>query len=172
MKKITVITFSFLMLFALTKCNNTSPDTLSSNADTRAKTISALINNEAYMIQVMDSMQTKHPDLFLSNIFIMAKSNSHMQEEMIDKITDSCKGDTTLTKMMVGKTMNMLDESNLDCCTTGKMLMGEEMAMTHGSKDDCCKNGKMMTGHIGEMNAVDKLSCCISASKKSSSKAK
>lgn len=172
MKKINLILLAFAMLFTLTQCNNTSPDELTGNADTRAKTISALMNNDAYMNQVMDSMRTKHPDAILSTVFIMARSDKQMQEKMMDKMTDMCKMDTSMTKMMVGKTMNMLDDSKFDCCTTGKMMMGEEMAMNHGDQSDCCKKGNMITGKTGEMTAADKLTCCMMGLKKSATKAK
>ena len=170
MKKITLILFAFATLISLTKCNNASPDELGSNADRRAKTISALVNNHAYMNQVMDSMRTKHPDAILSAVFIMAKSDKQMQEKMMNKMTDMCKTDTSMTKMVVTKTMKMLDESKFDCCTTGKMMMGDSMAMNHDNQSDCCKKGTMATGKTGEMSAADKLTCCLMAAKKSTQK--
>ena len=139
MKKSKLILFFFLTLATLTQCKNNSGDTLGSDTDTRAKTISALINNDAYMNQVMDSMRTKHPDVILSDIFIIAKSDRQMQEKMMDKMADMCKADTALTKMMVSNTMKMLDDSKLSCCETGKMLMGDKMSMSHGAQADCCK---------------------------------
>ena len=142
MKKITFILLGFALLFTLTQCVNASPDKLSSNADSRAKTISALMNNDAYMNQVMDSMRTKHPDAILSAVFIMAKSDKQMQEMMMNKMTDMCKMDTSMTKMVVTKTMKMLDESKFDCCTTGKMMMSDSMAMNHDNQSDCCKKVK------------------------------
>ena len=172
MKKITLTLLSFALLFTLTHCNKTSPDALTSNAETRAKTISALVNNEAYMNQVMDSMRTKHPDAVLSTIFIMAKNNGQMQEKMMNKMTDMCKTNPSMTKMMVGKTMNMLDDSKTSCCETGKMMMGDEMAMKHGEQADCCKKSGMMLDKSGKMSAADKLACCMVASKKSASKVK
>jgi len=170
MKTNNLILFSFLVLFTLTQCNSASPDKITSSADSRAKTISELMNNDAYMTQVMDSMRTKHPDAILSTIFIMAKSDKQMQEKMMTKMTDMCKMDTSMTKMVVGKTMKMLDESNLDCCTTGKMMMDDDQAMQHGDQSDCCKKGKMTMGKTGEMTAADKLACCITASNKSTPK--
>jgi hypothetical protein len=172
MKKITLILLAFATLVTLTKCNNASSDELSSNADGRAKTISALMNNDAYMNQVMDSMRTKHPDAILSAVFTMAKSDKQMQEMMMNKMTDMCKMDITMTKMVVSKTMKMLDESNFDCCTTGKMMMSDSMAMNHDNQSDCCKKGKMATGKTGEMSAADKLNCCLMAAKKSTPKVK
>lgn len=80
MKKITLPLFSFLMLAMLTQCKNTSPDTLITNVDSRAKTISILLNNDAYMNQVMDSMRAKHPDAILSTIFIMAENDNHIHK--------------------------------------------------------------------------------------------
>jgi len=172
MKKITFILLGFAMLFTLTQCDNASSDKLSSNADSRAKTISALMNNDAYMKQVMDTMRTKHPDAILSAVFIMAKSDKQMQEKMMNKMTEMCKMDTSMTKMVVTKTMNMLNESKLDCCTTGKMMMGDAMATNHGNQSDCCKKGKMATGKTGDMSAADKLTCCKMGSMKSASKVK
>jgi hypothetical protein len=60
----------------------------------------------------------------------------------MNKMMDMCKMDSSMTKMMVDKTMNMLDDSKLDCCPTGKMLMGDKMAMNHGDKFDCCNKAK------------------------------
>lgn len=162
----------FAMLLTLTQCNNTSPDKITSDADSRAKTISELINNDAYMSQVMDSMRSKHPDVILSSIFVIAKSDKQVQDKMMTKMTEMCKGDTVMTKMVVGKTMNMLDESKLGCCETGKMMMGDGLAMQHGDQSDCCKKGTMIMGKTGEMTAADKLACCMAASKKSTSKLK
>ena len=166
MKKIFLTLLGFAMLLTLTQCNNASPDKITSDADSRAKTISAIMNNDAYMSQVMDSMRTKHPDVILSDIFIIAKSDKQVQDKMMTKMTEMCKGDTAMTKMMVGKTMKMLDESNLDCCTTGKMMMGDDLAMQHGDQSDCCKKGTMIMGKTGAMTAADKLACCMAASKK------
>ena len=166
MKKITLILLSIATLFTLTQCNKTTPDALTSNAETRAKTISALVNNEAYMNQLMDSMRTKHPDAILSNIFVMAKSDGQIQEKMMNKMTDMCKMNPSMTKMMVGKTMNMLDDSKMSCCETGKMMMGDNMAMNHGDQADCCKKSGMMMGKSGKMSAADKLACCMVAAKK------
>ncbi len=152
-------------MFTLTQCNNASPEKLIRNEDSRAKTISALINNDAYMNQVMDSMRTKHPDAILSTVFIMVKSDKQVQEKMMNKMTDMCKMDTSMTKMVVGKTMKMLDDGKFDCCTTGKMMMGDEMAMNHGDQSDCCKKGKMIMGKTGEMSAADKLACMAASEK-------
>lgn len=162
MKKTNLILFSFLILITWIQCKNDSTDTLSSNADSRAKIISTLLNNDAYMNQVMDSMRTKHPDAILSTIFILAKNDKHMQEGMMDNMMDMCKVDTTTAKMVVTKTMHMLDDLKLDCCTTGRMMIGDAMTMNHA---DCCKKGKMSMGKTGEMSAVEKLTCCMMASK-------
>lgn len=172
MKKIQLTLLGVALLFALTQCNNASPDKITSDADSRAKTISALINNDAYMSQVMDSMRTKHTDAIFSSVFLIAKSNKEVQNKMMDKMTEMCKMDTAMTKMVVGKTMDMLDESKLGCCETGKMMMGDGTAMQHGDQADCCKKGTMIMGKTGEMSAADKLACCMAASKKPTSNVK
>lgn len=170
MKHTTLMLFCLVMLFTLTQCKNNSADTLSSDADIRAKTISALVNNDAYMNQVMDSMRTKHPDAILSAIFIVAKNDKQIQEKLMNNLADMCKMDTSMTKMMSRKTMNMLDDSKLDCCATGKMLMSEGTAMRHDDESDCCKKGKMIMGKPGKMSSADKLACCMAAAKKSITK--
>lgn len=166
MKKCILVLCVFAILLTLTQCNNASPDKITSDADSRAKTISVLMNNDAYMNQVMDSMQTKHPDAILSAVFIMANSDNKVQEKMMTKMMEMCKMDTSMTKMMVGKTMKMLDESNLGCCTTGKMMMDDDMAMKHDNQSDCCKNGGMTMDKTAKMTAADKLACCMAGSKK------
>ena len=172
MKKIKFLLLSVAALMSFTQCNESTSENHLEKADSRGKTISALLNNDAYMKQVIDSMQTKHSDVLLANVFVMAKSDKQMPEMMMDKMTAMCKMDTSMTKMVVTKTMKMLDDSKFDCCTTGKMMMGDAMAMNHGDQSDCCKNGKMMTGKTGEMTAVDKLTCCKMSMSKSATKAK
>ena len=168
MKKATIFLLSLGVLISFTQCNNAAPEKLCDNAASRVKVISSLMNNDAYMTEVMDSMRTKHPDVMLTTVFVIAKNDKAMQGHMMDKMTDMCKMDTSMsmTKMVVGKTMKMLDECNLDCCTTGKMMMGDDQAMQHGDQSDCCKKGKMIMGKKGEMTAADKLACCMAASKK------
>ncbi len=120
MKKIILPLFTFAMLFLLTQCNNPTPDTLCSNVETRGKIISALMNNDVYMNEVIDSMRTKHPDLILSTAFVVVKDNTQMQGNMMDKMTDMCKMDSSMCKMMMSKTMAMCDADQSKCT----MMMG------------------------------------------------
>ncbi len=120
MKKITITLFAFALLFSLTECNNSRPEKVCTDAGTRGKLISELMNNDVYMKEVMDSMRTKHPDVILNTIFIIAKDDKQMQESMMDKMTEGCKMDSSMCKMMMGKTMDMCDMDKSKC----DMMMG------------------------------------------------
>lgn len=109
MKKIKVLLFSVAALMSFTQCNNPTPNTTLQQADTRGKTISALMNNETYMKEVMDSMQTKHA----------GSMTMPMDENMMNKMMDKCKTDPTMCKMMMDKTMAMCDADSSMC----KMMM-------------------------------------------------
>jgi len=120
MKKLTILLLLSVVLILLTQCNNTSPEKLSSNADTRGKIISEFMNSDAYMNEVMDSMRTRHPDVILSSVFVIAKDNKQMQEGVMDKMTGMCKMDASACKMMMGKTIDMVDADSSAC----NMMMG------------------------------------------------
>jgi predicted Zn-ribbon and HTH transcriptional regulator len=120
MKKIILTLFSVAMLFSLTQCNNPTSEKLCSNADTRGKIISELMNNDSYMNEVMDSMRTKHPDVILSTLFVIAKSDKAMQTEMMNNMMSMCSSDSSMCKMMIGKTMDMCDADQSKC----SMMMG------------------------------------------------
>lgn len=115
MKTLTLSVLAFAMLFLLTQCNNPAPEKLCSNADTRGEIISVLMNNDDYMNQVMDSMRTKHPDVLLSSVFVIAKDDRQMQEGMMDNMNGMCKMDSSSCKMMMGKTMDMCDMDPSTC---------------------------------------------------------
>ncbi len=120
MKKLTILLLSVAVLISFTQCNNSTSEKLCSNADTRGKIISAFLNNDAYLNEMMDSMQTKHPDKILSNVFVRAKSDKQMQENMMDKMTNMCKMDSSMCKMMIDKTMDMCEADQSKC----SMMMG------------------------------------------------
>ena len=114
MKKTAILLLSIAALMSFTQCNSSSSNELFTNAATRGKAISTLLNNEVYMSEVMDSMQTKHHAA-------MAKNDKAMQTEMMDKMMAMCKSDTAMCKMMMGKTMDMCDADASRC----NMMMGE-----------------------------------------------
>ena len=130
MKKLTVLLLSVAALFILTQCNNSAPEKLCSNAETRGKIISTLMNSDAYMNEVMDSMRTKHAGVILSNSFIVAKSDKAMQKEMMNNMMSMCKTDTSMCKMMMDNTMEMCDTSKSKC----KMMMGSMQSHPKGMK--------------------------------------
>jgi hypothetical protein len=111
MKKITVFLFSVVALMSFTQCNNPTPTTALQQADTRGKTISALMNNDTYMKEVMDSMKTKHGGAMSMEM--------PMNEDMMNKMMEKCKNDPTMCKMMMDKTMAMCDADSSMC----KMMM-------------------------------------------------
>lgn len=110
MKKLIIAILAITGTFLLTQCTTANADNITSNADTRGKVISQLMNNDAYMNEVMDSMKTKHP-----HMMDMSGDN------MMDKMMDMCKADSTMCKKMMGKTMEMCNNDSAKC----KMMMNE-----------------------------------------------
>lgn len=100
-----------------TQCNNSSTaEDLTGNAETRGKIISQLMNNNAYMAEVMDSMKSKHA---MQGSNDAPKDNMDMSMEMMGKMMEKCKTDTAICKMMMDKTMDMCDMDTAKC----KMMM-------------------------------------------------
>ena len=98
-------------LLTFTQCNNPAPSTTLQQADTRGKTISALMNNDVYMKEVMDSMKTKHGGAMSMDM--------PMDENMMNKMMEKCKANPAMGKMMMDKTMAMCDADSSMC----KMMM-------------------------------------------------
>ncbi len=110
MNKIKILLIAVAALTTFTQCDNTAATkTILEKADTRGKTISALMNNDAYMKEVMDSMQTKHA----------GSMAMPMDENMMNKMMEKCKADPAMGKMMMDKTMAMCDADSSMC----KMMM-------------------------------------------------
>jgi hypothetical protein len=120
MKKITTILFAVATMFSFAQCTNSSADNLCSNADTRAKVISELMNNDAYMKEVMVAMKEKHGDAIASTSCDMMKENNAMGTKMMGSMMDMCQTDTAMCKMVMGKTMDMCDMDKSKC----GMMMG------------------------------------------------
>jgi hypothetical protein len=110
MKNIKIYFCSVAAMICFTQCNNPAPNTLLDKADTRGKTISALMNNDTYMKEVMDSMKVKHGGMAM---------NMPMNEDMMNKMMEKCKNDPAMCKMMMDKTMAMCDADSSMC----KMMM-------------------------------------------------
>lgn len=108
MKKLIIAILAIAGTLSLTQCTTANTDNITSNADTRGKVISQLMNNDAYMNEVMDSMKTKHP-----HTMDMSGDN------MMDKMMDMCKADSAMCKKMMGKTMEMCNNDTAKC----KMMM-------------------------------------------------
>ena len=111
MKKTTMFLFSVAALLCFTQCNNPTPTATLQQADTRGKTISALMNNDTYMKEVMDSMKTKHGGAMSMDM--------PMDENMMNKMMEKCKNDPAMCKMMMDKTMAMCNADSAMC----KMMM-------------------------------------------------
>ncbi len=120
MKKATIFLLAIAAMISFTQCNNASPEQLCGNAASRGKIISTLMNNGAYMNEVMDSMRTKHGDAMLSTMMTHAKNDPAMQMEMMNNMMSMCNSDTAMCKMMMGKTMEMCDMDPSKC----SMMMG------------------------------------------------
>jgi hypothetical protein len=109
MKKMMMLSVAALLTF--TQCNNPAPSTTLQQADSRGKTISALMNNDVYMKEVMDSMKTKHGGAMSMDM--------PMDENMMNKMMEKCKANPAMGKMMMDKTMAMCDADSSMC----KMMM-------------------------------------------------
>ena len=119
MKKITTILFAVATIFSFTQCSNNSGNEIS-NADTRAKVITELMDNDAYMKEVMLAMKAKHGDAIVSTSCDMMKGDKAMGTKMMGNMMDMCMADTGMCKMMMGKTMDMCDMDKSKC----SMMMG------------------------------------------------
>ena len=121
MKKSIIFFLSFAALISLTQCHDSTSENHGENSGTHhGKDISAMMNDEVYMNEVMDSMRNRHPDVILSALFVVAKDDKQMQEGMMDKMTGMCKMDSSMCKMMMGKTMDMANADSSAC----NMMMG------------------------------------------------
>lgn len=115
MKKMTMLLVSALVMTLFTQCNNSSIDQLVSNGDSRGKIISELVNNDAYMKQVMDSLHAKHGGAMLDMSSEMTRGNKQMGMKMMDNMMEMCKSDTSMFKMMMSKTMKMCEMDEAKC---------------------------------------------------------
>ena len=111
MKKIKILFFSLAAMMSFTQCESPAPEKTLEKADSRGKTISALMNNDAYMKEVMDSMKTKHGGGMAMDM--------PMDENMMNKMMEMCKTNPAMSKMMMDKTMAMCDADSSMC----KMMM-------------------------------------------------
>lgn len=119
MKKITTILFAVATMFSFTQCSNNSSNDIS-NAGNRAKVITELMANDAYMQEVMVAMKAKHGDAVASTSCNMMKEDKTMGTKMMGNMMDMCMTDTSMCKMMMGKTMDMCDMDKSKC----SMMMG------------------------------------------------
>ena len=110
MNKIIILLLAVAALTTFTQCD-TAPKTILEKADTRGQTISALMNNDVYMKEVMDSMKTKHGGAMSMDM--------PMDENMMNKMMEACKANPAMGKMMMDKTMAMCDADSSMC----KMMM-------------------------------------------------
>jgi hypothetical protein len=118
MKKIITIVFAVATIFSFTQCSNNSSNEIT-NADNRAKVISELMDNPAYMQEVMTAMKTKHGEAIVSTSCDMMKDDKETCTKMMGSMMDMCKSDTGMCKMMMGETMEMCDMDKEKC----KMMM-------------------------------------------------
>jgi hypothetical protein len=119
MKKLSIALLAVVAVISLTQCNNSTPEKICSDATSRGKIISELVNNDAYMNEVMDAMKTKHGDVIASTCCNMMKNDQAMGTKMMDNMMGMCSSDSSMCKMMMGKTMDMCDADQSKC----KMMM-------------------------------------------------
>ena len=142
MKKLTILFPALFVMLFFTQCNNTSTDNLTGNADTRSKIISELMNNDAYMAEVMDSMKSKHA---MSGAADAPADDKAMQMDMMSKMMEKCKSDTVMCKMMMDKTMDMCDMDTAKCKMMMESMMSHPKSMKSMKDMGMCdmKNTKM-----------------------------
>ncbi len=114
MKKISLALLFILVSFTFQCCDSAESDKTVENPEGRAKMISALMKNDVYMNEVMDSMRMKHSDAMMNNM--MAKGD---KEKMMNNMMEMCKTDPSMCKMMMSKTMDMCESDSSMC----KMMM-------------------------------------------------
>ncbi len=129
MKKLTISLLAVAMIISFTQCSNSSPETLCSNADTRAKIISSLMNNETYMKEVMDSMQAYHGDGMMNGMMSMCSSDSSMCKSMMGKTMEMCDMDKGKCNMMMDcmkeHPKGMQSMKDMGMCDMGGMKMDD-----------------------------------------------
>lgn len=126
MKKIAILLMSVAVIILLTQCSSPA----SENKSNHSTAISEMMNNEAYMNEVMDSMRTKHPDVIQSSFVFLMKDNKQIQGSMMDNMMDMSKMDTAICKKMMGKTMEICDMDKSKC----SMMMGAMQDHPKGTK--------------------------------------
>lgn len=130
MKKIVTIILVVATIFSFTQCSNNSSNQIS-NADHRAKVISELMDNDAYMKEVMTAMKTKHGEAIVSTSCDMMKGDKATGMQVMNSMMSMCKDDSSMCKMMMGKTMEMCDMDKEKC----KMMMTSMQEHPKGMKD-------------------------------------
>lgn len=120
MKKVSILVFSIAIVISFTHCTSPSAEKLCSDAETRGEILFELMNNNAYLSQVMDTLRTKHTDAILTTSSDMMKSDKAMGGKMMDNMMDMCMSDTGMCKRMMDKTMEMCDMDKSKC----NMMLG------------------------------------------------
>ena len=121
MKNLSIFLLSLAALISFTQCNESAANEVA-NAGERGKIISALMNNEAYMKQVMDSMQVKHGAG-------MGKHDMAMNPETMSKCMDMCKTDSSMCKTMMSKCMDMCEADQSKCDMMMRSMHGHPNVM-------------------------------------------
>ena len=110
-----IIILTVATIFSFTQCTNSSANKDYSNADTRAKLISELLDNDIYMKEVMVAMKAKHGEAIASTSYDMMKEDEATRTQMMGNMMDMVKTDTLMCKMMMTKTMAMCDMDKSKC---------------------------------------------------------
>ncbi|MEP7197539.1 MAG: hypothetical protein ABI851_13540 [Saprospiraceae bacterium] len=114
MKKITILFFAIATMFSFTQCSKSSGNELS-NADSRAKVISELMDNDAYSKEIMTAMKAKHGEVIVSTSCDMMKEDKATCTKIMDSMMEMCMIDSDMCKMMMGKTMEMSEMDKEKC---------------------------------------------------------
>ncbi len=111
------------------QCGNSSVDQLVSDSNSRGNIISELMNNPAYMNQVMDSLHAKHAGAMFDMSSEMVKGDRQMRMKMMDNMMEMSKSDTSMLKMMLSKTMDMCEMDEAKCKMMVSSMQGHRKVM-------------------------------------------
>jgi glutamine synthetase adenylyltransferase len=106
--------------------NAQTPDKTLDNPTSRAKIISSLLNNHAYMNELMDSMKHSH------HAQMMMADRPDMMKSMMD---DMMKNDAT-RKTMMNEMMNSAEKDKMMCKEMMDMMMSKPALKEQMEKSD------------------------------------
>jgi hypothetical protein len=149
MKTVNRFITSLTLATVLLGCNP-SPESVLQNADSRAKVISAIMNNQDYKKQVMDSMMASHKtgggENHRKHMMKMMSADTSMQSMMLQNMKHMCSSDSGFCKKMMSNMMVLCNEDSTKCSMMMGCMKGHPKVMKSMNNMKESKSGK--TQHI------------------------